>query len=40
MIDEWNGIEIEEVRRRIDEMPYRCELLVKTGGIPIRTKLW
>jgi hypothetical protein len=38
--DEWSKITMQEVRARIKEMPGRCKLLVKTGGKPIKSKLW
>jgi hypothetical protein len=38
--DEWSKITIEEVRRRIADMPRRCKLLVKTDGKPIKTARW
>jgi transposase len=38
--DEWAKITMDEIRRRIDEMPSRCSDLVKTGGMPIKSALW
>jgi hypothetical protein len=38
--DEWSKITMEEVRRRIVDMPRRCKLLVKTGGKPIKPARW
>jgi hypothetical protein len=38
--EEWSKITIEEVRARIKDMPERCELLVKTSGLPIKSALW
>lgn len=38
--EEWSRITMQEVRRRILEMPERCATLVKTGGKPIKSKLW
>ena len=37
---EWQGITLDQVRRRIAEMPNRCRLLVKTGGQCIRSARW
>ena len=34
------GISLEEVRTRIKEMPTRCEQLVKTGGVAIKSAKW
>jgi len=44
-IEEWDRIRNTiqgtlEVRRRIAEMPWRCEMLRKTGGKRIRSYLW
>jgi hypothetical protein len=38
--EEWGKITMEEVRRRISEMPGRCKLLVETGGKPVKSVLW
>jgi hypothetical protein len=38
--DEWDKITIEEVRKRIADMPRRCKLLVETNGHPIKGLLW
>jgi hypothetical protein len=38
--DEWDKITMDEVRKRIREMPERCRQLVKTGGKPIRSDIW
>jgi len=35
--EEWSKITMEEVRRRIREMPERCEKLIKSGGGPINS---
>lgn len=40
LYDEWAKITIDEIRKRIDEMPIRCAELVKTGGEPIKSTLW
>ena len=40
ILDEWNKIEMEEIRARISEMPWRCKQLVKFGGKPIKSDLW
>ena len=36
----WRNITMEEIRKRISDMPRRCELLVKTGGKRIKGKDW
>jgi DDE superfamily endonuclease len=36
----WKGITIEEIRARIEEMPWRCQRLVDYDGKRIRSKLW
>ena len=38
--EEWDAVTMEEIRRRINCMPDRCARLVKTGGRPIKDKLW
>lgn len=38
--EEWSRITMEEVRTRIADMPRRCQLLVKTGGKPIKSAQW
>jgi hypothetical protein len=38
--DEWSKITMQEVRARISDMPRRCKLLVKTGGLPIKSVQW
>ena len=38
--DEWSKITMQEVRKRIAEMPQRCQDLIKSGGGPIKSKLW
>jgi hypothetical protein len=38
--EEWNKITLEEIRERIRDMPHRCDLLVKTGGKPIKGAMW
>ncbi|XTI86240.1 hypothetical protein V2W45_1519188 [Cenococcum geophilum] len=38
--DEWSKITMEEVRRRISDMPRRCKLVVETGGKAIKTAQW
>ena len=37
---EWSAITMEEVRTRIAELPYRCRMLVETGGQAIRSARW
>ena len=36
----WAEIDQDEIRRRIDEMPWRCKQLIETGGLPIKSELW
>ena len=38
--EEWSKITMEEVRKRISDMPRRCLRLTKNGGKPIKTALW
>jgi hypothetical protein len=38
--EEWDKITLDEIRKRIAEMPARCEKLVATGGERIRSKVW
>ncbi|KAF2836094.1 hypothetical protein M501DRAFT_940693, partial [Patellaria atrata CBS 101060] len=38
--EEWSKITIEEIRERITQMPWRCRILVKSGGGPIRGAKW
>ncbi|KAE9366382.1 hypothetical protein N431DRAFT_438767, partial [Stipitochalara longipes BDJ] len=38
--EEWSKVTMEEVRRRIKDMPGRCARLIKNGGKPIKTALW
>ena len=38
--EEWSKITMEEVRKRISDMPRRCLRLTKNGGKPIKTVLW
>jgi transposase len=40
MEEEWKKITIEEVRSRVEEMPWRCQELLRNGGQPIKTKHW
>jgi hypothetical protein len=36
----WAEIDQDEIRRRIDEMPWHCKQLIETGGLPIRSERW
>ena len=36
----WRNITMREIRKRIFDMPRRCELLVKTGGKRIKGQDW
>ena len=38
--DEWSKIKMSEIQARIKEMPDRCLRLEKSGGAPIKSKLW
>lgn len=38
--DEWSKITMEEIRRRIAEMPDRCKRVVESRGAPIKSNLW
>jgi hypothetical protein len=40
ILQEWSKITMEEVRRRIREMPGRCEKLIKSGNGPIKSDVW
>ena len=40
IMEEFEGIEMEEVRSRIREMPWRCRMLVEIGGKRIKSALW
>jgi transposase len=40
ILEEWDKITLHEIRKRIAEMPARCEKLVATGGERIRSKVW
>jgi transposase len=36
----WDSITIEEIRKRIREMPKRCKEVQRLGGRRIRSALW
>jgi len=38
--EEWDKITMKEIRARISEMPGRCRRVRKSGGKPIKSKLW
>jgi hypothetical protein len=38
--DEWSKVAQADVRRRIDEMPYRLQLVIDAGGSMIKTSLF
>ena len=38
--EEWDRITLEDIRKCIRDMPRRCDLLIKTGGQPIKSALW
>ena len=40
ILEEWDKITLDEIRRRISEMPARCKKLVANGGERIKSKLW
>ncbi len=37
---EWDRVTMQQIRKRISDIPRRCEQLVKTSGGPIKTALW
>jgi hypothetical protein len=37
---EWDKITLEDIRECIRDMPRRCDLLIKTGGKAIKSRLW
>lgn len=38
--EEWSKITMAEVRKRISEMPNRCNLVLESGGGPVKSALW
>ena len=38
--EEWSKVTIDEIRKRILDMPARCLRLTKNGGKAIKTALW
>ena len=38
--EEFDKIDMSEIRSRIAEMPWRCQMLVETGGKRIKSTLW
>jgi transposase len=38
--EDWERISIEDIRRRIADMPRRCAQLAVSNGAPIKTALW
>jgi len=40
IVEEWDKITLDEIRKRILDMPDRCAQLVETGGKAIKTALW
>ena len=40
ILEEWDKITLDDIRKRIAEMPTRCKKLVATGGERIRSKVW
>lgn len=40
LCEEWEAISINEIRRRITEMPDRCKKLIETGGQRIKSDRW
>ncbi|KAF1984479.1 hypothetical protein K402DRAFT_336565 [Aulographum hederae CBS 113979] len=40
LLEEWKQISIEEIRKRIDEMPRRCRIIVEIGGKPYKSATW
>jgi DDE superfamily endonuclease len=37
---EWHRISQQEIRKRIAEMPWRCQKVVELGGARVRSNLW
>ncbi len=40
LLEEWDKITLEEIRKRIGSMPERCQHLKYTKGRPIKRALW
>ena len=40
ILEEWEGISLEEIQARVDEMPERCAWLVNNGGKGIKSATW
>jgi hypothetical protein len=40
ILDAWRGISLSQIRRRIGEMPWRCDRVVKEEGRRIKSDLW
>ena len=40
VLEEWDRITLDEIRTRIEEMPLRCNEIVKRDGFPFKSKLW
>lgn len=40
LLEEWAKIEQREIQARIKDMPRRCKLLIKTGGMAIKSAEW
>jgi len=40
LVEEWDKITLEEIRKRIGSMPERCKALRDTKGRPIKRALW
>ncbi len=37
---EWRHVTINQIRKRISEMPWRCSRLIELKGLRIRSTLW
>ena len=40
ILEEWDHIDIASIRKLVADMPWRCKELIKTGGMPIKDRLW
>jgi len=40
LLEEWDRITMQEIRAKIDEMPWRCSEVVRTKGQGIKSLLW
>jgi hypothetical protein len=40
LLEEWDRIELSEIRRRVSEMPKRCQMVIESGGKPFKSSVW